>query len=206
MGRIPPTTRPDMPAPSAHPHTPKRPAKRGPTKRWARRAHSVADLHIHLVFCTKYRRRVITPRVFQTLARSMRASATVVDASITAIEADGDHIHVLLTFPPRLSIARLVQRLKGASSRAVRAQRLPEVQRALWGRHFWSPSYCVVSCGGAPLEVVRTYVETQQTRAKRPKPRPSRTNTPPHKTGPDMPRSLHPHAHRTGKPPPGSPH
>jgi len=153
-----------MPTPSPHHQRPKRPAKPAHSKRWARRAHSVADLHIHLVFCTKYRRRVITPRVFQTLARSMRASAATLGAAITAIEADGDHLHVLLTFPPHLAIARLVQRLKGASSRAVRAQRLPEVQRALWGRHFWSPSYCVVSCGGAPLDVVKTYVETQQAR------------------------------------------
>jgi len=197
-----------MPAATPHSRMPKRPAKRGPTKRWARRAHSVADLHIHLVFCTKYRRRVITPRVFQALARSMRASSATLGAAITAIEADGVHLHVLLTFPPRLAIARLVQRLKGASSRAVRGLRLPEVQRALWGRHFWSPSYCVVSCGGAPLDVVKTYVENQQTRPKRPKPqaRPSYTANSQHAPSPAILRGRTPYTHHLGKPPPGSPH
>ena len=196
-----------MPATTPHSRMPKRPAKRGPSKRWARRAHSVADLHIHLVFCTKYRRRAITPRVFQALARSMRTSAATLGAAITAIEADGDHLHVLLTFPPRLAIARLVQRLKGASSRAVRGLRLPEIQRALWGRHFWSPSYCVVSCGGAPLEVVKTYVETQQTRPKRAKPqnRPAHADEALQTPGPAIARQRT-SIHGTGKPPPGSPH
>ena len=139
-------------------------------KRYHRHPHAVSMLHAHLVFATKYRRRVLSKPVFDILRRQMRASAQKLGASITAIESDGDHVHVLITYPPRLALSRLVQHLKGASSRAVRQKRLPDVIKRLWGKHFWSASYCVISCGGAPLDVVKTYVETQQTRAARPKP------------------------------------
>jgi hypothetical protein len=60
-----------------------------------------------------------------------------------------------------VALSALAQRLKGASSRSVRQFRYPEVTSRLWGRHFWSASYCVVSCGGAPLEVIKRYVQTQ---------------------------------------------
>lgn len=139
-------------------------------KRYHRHAHAVSMLHAHLVFVTKYRRHVLSKRVFDVVRRQMRASAQKLGATITAIESDGDHVHVLVTYPPRLALSRLVQHLKGASSRAVRQKRFPDVTKKLWGKHFWSASYFVVSCGGAPLDLVKTYVETQQTRASRPKP------------------------------------
>ena len=175
------------------------------TKHYARRHHSASALHAHLVFVTKYRRRVMNERVFQLLRRAMRTIATRLGATITAIEADGDHLHLLVLYPPRLSISRLVQHLKGASSRAVRAQRLPEVVRRLWGARFWSASYCVVSCGGAPLEIVKTYVETQQARSTHPRaqstPSPAQPHTPSWHT-PSPPHGSQRHT----KVPPGSPH
>lgn len=54
-------------------------------------------------------------------------------------------------YPPKVAISTLVNSLKGVSARLIRKENLPEVRRALWGSHFWSPSYCAVSCGGAPL-------------------------------------------------------
>src|SRR5690606_25095228 len=77
------------------------------------------------------------------------------------VEADGDHVHLLLNYPPQLAISTLVNALKGVSSRRLRQQGWPEVRNVLWGKAFWSPSYCVVSCGRAPLEIVKAYVETQ---------------------------------------------
>ena len=61
-----------------------------------------------------------------------------------------------------MAISSLVNSLKGVSARRLRAARLPEVERKLWGPHFWSPSYCAVSCGVAPLETVKRYVEAQR--------------------------------------------
>jgi putative transposase len=74
---------------------------------------------------------------------------------------EGDHVHILLAYPPKVSLSTLAQRLKGSSSRRVRQLRFPEVTSKLWGPHFWSASYCVVSCGGAPLEVIKRYVQAQ---------------------------------------------
>lgn len=132
-------------------------------KTYARRRHSVALLHAHLIFATKYRRQVLTPRVFDALRRSVAQTAKAIGVTIEAIEADQDHVHLLFAFPPHLALATIAQRIKGASSRHIRQQRFPDVLRKLWGRHLWSPSYCVVSCGGAPLDVVKRYVDNQNT-------------------------------------------
>jgi len=81
--------------------------------------------------------------------------------------------HLLVTYPPKVALSRLVMSLKTISSMRVRAHGWPEVTRALHGDHFWSPSYAVVSCGGAPLDVVKAYVENQQS-PNRPAGRPRR--------------------------------
>ena len=73
-----------------------------------------------------------------------------------------DHVHLLVAYPPKVSLSTLVNSLKGVSARRLRAAHIPDVERKLWGPHFWSPSYCAVSCGGAPLEIVKRYVESQR--------------------------------------------
>ena len=78
------------------------------------------------------------------------------------IDGEEDHLHLLVAYPPETSISKLVNSLKGVSSRRVRAVGYPEVRRALWGSAFWSPSYCAVSCGGAPLETIKHYIQSQR--------------------------------------------
>lgn len=111
------------------------------------------------MFTTKYRRQVITIRVFERLRRSMVETARSLGITLVALEADGDHLHLMIEHPPSLSLSEIARRLKGASSRFIRRACLPEVLRQLWGKAFWSPSFFVVSCGGAPLETVKAYVE-----------------------------------------------
>jgi putative transposase len=124
--------------------------------------HVVHRLHAHLVFTTKYRRGAIhTNRVRMLLKEVMTSVAADMDATVEAVEADGDHVHLLVNYPPQLALSTLVNGLKGVSSRRLRQKDWPEVTRVLWGTAFWSPSYCVVSCGGAPLDIIKTYVETQ---------------------------------------------
>jgi putative transposase len=72
-----------------------------------------------------------------------------------------DHVHLMVAYPPKVALAALVNSLKGVSARLVRSADLPEVRNKLWGEHFWSPSYCAVSCGGAPLEIVAKYIQSQ---------------------------------------------
>lgn len=127
-------------------------------------AHVVYSLHAHIIFTPKCRRRVITPRVFETMRVARRQVCAVYDAELVESNYEADHVHLLVSYPPHVSLSVLVHRLKGVSARRVRQFQYPEVRRYLWGKRFWTAAYCVVSCGGAPLEVIRRYVQ-QQARA-----------------------------------------
>ncbi|MHB8294567.1 MAG: IS200/IS605 family transposase [Acidimicrobiales bacterium] len=124
--------------------------------------HVVYELHAHVILVPKYRRKVMTNRVTAELRSSFEEVCSRYDATLDAFETDVDHAHLLITYPPKVALSTLVMSLKTISSHRVRQHQWPEVARALWGEHFWSPSYCVVSAGGAPLEVLKAYVENQR--------------------------------------------
>jgi putative transposase len=109
----------------------------------------------------KYRRKVITERVGTELGE---AFAEVCER----FETGRDHAHLLVTYPPKVALSKLVMSRKTISSMRDRSHSWPEVTRTLRGEHFWSPSNAVVSCGGAPLEVIRRYVEMQGRRSRPP--------------------------------------
>jgi len=124
--------------------------------------HVVFSLHAHLVLVPKYRRKIITARVFAILLESFQRTCRDFECELKEHGYESDHVHLLVSFPPKMALSTLVNSLKGVSSRRLRAANMPDVTKKLWGAHFWSPSYCVVSCGGAPLEVVKQYVERQR--------------------------------------------
>jgi len=124
--------------------------------------HVVYSLQAHLVFVPKYRRAVITERVFLVLRDTWVHVCRDFESELRETGWEADHVHLLVGYPPKAALSKLVNSLKGVSSRRVRAANLPEVQGKLWGEHFWSPSYCAVSCGGAPLEVIKSYIEQQR--------------------------------------------
>lgn len=131
-------------------------------------AHVVHRLHAHVVLTPKYRRSVMSERVTEECLRgSLAEVCATYDASLDAFETDQDHAHLLISYPPRVTLSRLVGACKSVSSRQVREQRVAEVTQALWGEHFWSLSYAVISCGGAPLDIVRSYIESQQAPGRR---------------------------------------
>jgi putative transposase len=78
-------------------------------------------------------------------------------------EGEKDHVHLLVNYPPKVAISKLVNSLKGVSSRMIRKKNYPTIQRYLWGNALWSPSYFAGSCGGAPLSVIKQYIEQQDT-------------------------------------------
>jgi len=132
-----------------------------PPDDWRNGKHVVYRLHAHIVLTPKYRRKVMTDRVAADLRSSCEEVCGRLGVSLDAFEVDQDHAHLLVTYPPKVALSRLVMSLKTISSMRVKAHGWPEVTRALRGGHFWSPSYAVVSCGGAPLDVVKAYVENQ---------------------------------------------
>ena len=142
---------------------------------WRNGRHVVYRLHAHIVLTPKYRKKVMTDRVAAELEAAFVEVCTRFEATLDAFETDMDHAHLLVTYPPKVALSRLVGALKTISSHRVRQHAWPEVRRALWGEHFWSPSYAVISCGGAPLDAVKAYIENQQS-PNRPAHRP-RANT-----------------------------
>lgn len=125
--------------------------------------HCTFDLHVHLVFVTKYRRKVFTKEVISELHGIF--SKVCRDFESTLVEFDGeyDHVHLLVHYPPKVAISKLVNSLKGSSSMRIRKLNYPSVKQALWGGSLWSRSYFAGSCGGAPIEIIRKYIESQQT-------------------------------------------
>lgn len=91
----------------------------------------------------------------------MREQCVIVGASLEEFGGEKDHVHLLVSYPAKVAISALVKSLKGVSARVLGQEFGPEIKQALWGDHFWSPSYCAVSAGGAPLEVIRKYIEDQ---------------------------------------------
>ncbi len=123
---------------------------------------------MHLVFIPKYRPAVITERVFSILRIAWEQVCQDFGCELRETGWESDHVHLLVGYPPKAALARLVNSLKGVSARRLRAADLPEVRKKLWGEHFWSPNYCAVSCGGAPLEVVEAYVKKRRDGASSP--------------------------------------
>ena len=119
-------------------------------------------IHVHLVFVTKCRRKVFTKKILKDLKQIFRDVCLDFKSELAEFDGEYDHVHLLVNFPPTVSISKLVNSLKGVSSRLIRKKKYPTVEKALWGKSFWSPSYFAGSCGGAPIAVIRQYIEQQQ--------------------------------------------
>jgi putative transposase len=85
------------------------------------------------------------------------------ESSLVEFEGEKDHVHLLVNYPPKVSISKLVNSLKGVSSRMIRKKNYPTITKYLWGGALWSPSYFSGSCGGAPISIIRQYIEQQNT-------------------------------------------
>ena len=127
--------------------------------------HCVFNLHIHLVFVTKYRRGVFTSEVLTDLRGIFAAVCQDFRAELVEFDGEDDHVHLLVNYSPTVSVSVLVNSLKGVSSRMIRKKNYPSVRKRLWGGALWSPSYFAGSCGGAPISIIRQYIEQQQTPA-----------------------------------------
>ena len=119
-------------------------------------------LHVHLVFVTKYRRPVFTQAALVDLRRIFFEVCLDFEATLVEFEGEKDHVHLLVNYPPKVSVSRLVNSLKGVSSRMIRLKNYESIRRYLWGNALWSPSYFAGACGGAPLAVIRQYIEQQK--------------------------------------------
>ena len=116
----------------------------------------------HLVFVTKYRRGVFTKEMLDRTKEIMKETCKQMDCELLEFGGEHDHVHLMVSIHPKVAVSNLVSKLKGKSSYMLRREYWERIKTMLWGNHFWSPSYCVVSCGGASLDVVKKYIENQQ--------------------------------------------
>lgn len=128
------------------------------TTQLRRECHSISSLKMHLVCVTKYRRSVLTAESLAVIEKSFRDVAEKMNFEIMEFNGESDHIHALIEYPPKLSVSQIVNALKGVSSRRYGqfGFKKPYGKEALW-----SPSYFASSIGGAPLEILKQYIQNQ---------------------------------------------
>ena len=122
----------------------------------------VFALHVHLVFVTKYRSRAFTKAILLDLREIFQSVCKDFGAVLVEFEGEKDHVHLLVNYPPKVSVTKLVNSLKGVSSRMIRKKNYPTIRKCLWGNVLWSPSYFAGSCGGASISIIRRYIEQQK--------------------------------------------
>lgn len=121
--------------------------------------HSISSLKIHLVCVTKYRRTVFTNASLAVIEKSFTEVAKKMDFQVLEFNGESDYIHALIEYPPKLSVSAMVNALKGVSSRRYGQAGYPKP----YGKDaLWSPSYFVSSVGGAPIEVLKKYIQNQE--------------------------------------------
>ena len=123
-------------------------------------SHSIYDLKYHLVWITKYRKKVLKGEVGKRVRDLLSQTCLQLDVQIVSGAVRPDHVHLLVSVPPYVSVSELVKRLKGRSSRKI-LQEYTEMRRQFWGRHFWARGYFAASSGNVTDEVIKEYIESQ---------------------------------------------
>jgi putative transposase len=123
--------------------------------------HCTFKLQYHLVIVTKYRKNVISPQIMERLGSIFRGLLDQWDGELLEFNGESDHIHLLISLNPKTQPSKLVNNLKTVSSRRIRKEFNEHVKKYLWKDAFWSRSYCIISVGGAPISVLRQYIEQQ---------------------------------------------
>lgn len=123
-------------------------------------AHSVFLLYYHLIMVTKYRRKVINDDISARGKEIFEYIAPNYGIILEEWNHDKDHVHVMFRAQPKSAISKFINAYKSASSRLLKKE-YPEIKEKLWKGSFWSQSFCLLTAGGAPVEVIREYIESQ---------------------------------------------
>ena len=123
-------------------------------------SHTVYDLKYHIVWITKYRKPVLRGEIGERVRELIREICKAKDVEIIKGHVANDHVHVFVSVPPHISVSKIVQSLKGKSSRKMMME-YKSLSRAFWGRHIWGRGYFVASSGNVTDEVIIKYLEEQ---------------------------------------------
>lgn len=126
-------------------------------------SHAVYDLKLHLVFVTKYRRKILHEPLRQYLEQAFREILAAWRCTLLEFGVEADHVHLLVDIHPALNISTLINNLKTASARRARNRFAEHLAQFYWKPYFWHRAYYVGSVGSTTLETIRAYVENQGT-------------------------------------------
>ncbi len=127
--------------------------------------HSVFLLYYHLILVTKYRREVIDEKILFTPESIFEYIQPSYNITLLEWNHDKDHVHILFKATPTTPLSKFINAYKSASSRLIKKE-FPEIRQKLWKEYFWSRSYCLLTSGGASVEVIRRYIESQGEKRK----------------------------------------
>ena len=122
--------------------------------------HSVYIMYYHLVLVVKYRRKVFDPEISDRAKAIFEYIAPGYGITMEEWNHDQDHVHVMFRAKPATELSKFINAYKSASSRLLKKE-FPQIREKLWKDAFWSKSFCLLTAGGAPVEVIRSYIETQ---------------------------------------------
>ena len=128
-------------------------------------SHTKYDIKIHIVFVTKYRKAILKGDLAKRVRQLIREICLANEVQIIKGHISRDHIHLLLSYPPRLSVAKLAQYIKGKTSRKL-LQEYTEIRKKFWGSHIWARGYFAVSTGKVTDELIAEYIDKQDIEQK----------------------------------------
>jgi len=129
-------------------------------KEYRHGAHTVFEIHLHVVWTTKYRRPALTGEVATRVRDLIREICGQHEVTIMKGHVAKDHVHLFVSIPPQVTISRLIQWLKGKSSYKMLGE-FPHLQKQFWGRHMWARGYFCCSSGNVTDEVIAEYIANQ---------------------------------------------
>ena len=124
-------------------------------------SHAIYDIKYHIVWITKYRKSVMTGRIATRTRELLRIVCSSNDVQILSGHVSKDHIHMLVSVPPHLSVSKLVQYMKGNTSYKLQRE-FKELNKQYWGRHLWGRGYFAASSGNVTDEVIMEYIRNQE--------------------------------------------
>ena len=122
--------------------------------------HSVFLLNYHLILVVKYRKKIINDTISNRLKEIFDKISPSYNITVMEWNHDIEHVHILFKAEPNSELSKFINAYKSASSRLIKKE-FPEIKTQLWKEYFWSRSFCLITTGGANIEIIKQYIQSQ---------------------------------------------
>ena len=127
---------------------------------YSKESHAVYDIKYHIVWCTKYRYKILKDAIGYRLCDLLRQGCETQEITIVRGNITNNHVHILISCPPSIAPSKVVQFLKGRSSKLIQDE-FPELKKRYWGQHLWARGYFCATVGSVTEETIKQYIENQ---------------------------------------------